>query len=104
LLPLDLDFDVGALDAQSVATQGFSGGWAQRSTSRYVEYGAMPWAGYFPAVDFAFAQRTADMGAIVINRVEASGNIEERDFVAVHLNQFGAAGRDFVYVCDFCKL
>jgi len=89
----DFDLDGRAFDADFVAANCFECGRAEGAASAEIENGAVPWAGYFNAVNLAFAKRTAYVRAAVVYCVKGAADIEEGDFVSAHFDQFGAAGR-----------
>jgi hypothetical protein len=64
----------------------------------------MPGTSHFRPVDFAFAQRSADVCATVIDSVKDAADIEEGYFFPAGFDQLGLAGRDFIGPGNFYKI
>src|ERR1700691_6486996 len=56
-----------------------------------VELPSVPRTDHARAVDFALAERAAQMAAGVVDRMEAAARVEDRDSSATHLDDLGAA-------------
>src|ERR1700682_6752717 len=76
---LEFDFDVFAIDSYGVVRDVSRGRRAEYRSARDVEDGAVPRAGYLSTHNHSLGERPAPMRTGIVNRIERSVDIEERD-------------------------
>src|SRR5271156_6508204 len=100
---LDLDQNVVALKLDSEARDPFVG-LVDFGSSGDVVFPSVPRTHYRGALEFAFTERTAAMQAGVVDRVEFSGGVKERDRRAVRLDGLARTLRNFLAPRYFDKI
>src|SRR5258706_4606292 len=73
------DVDIIPLDTHRVRSQILARWAAHDGTRAYIEAGKVYGAGEHAALELAFVQRTAGVGAVVVYRVDRAGHISEAD-------------------------
>ena len=90
-----------AFDFDFVAVDGFDRRHTKGFAGNHAESRAVPRALNLFAVQFPLGEGTAIVGADVLNGVEFSVHIEERDRYKIHFDQLLFAGRYFANFGDF---
>ena len=76
---LEFEFDVVAFDAYCVAGHTSWRRQAQHAPGCDIKNGAVPGAGHFCPHNATFGERSASMGAGIVDRVVGSIDVEDRD-------------------------
>src|SRR5262245_38173962 len=88
---LQLDEDVVALDLHGEAIDP-ARGVVEALTCRDIVRPGVQWTGHHGAVELTFAQGAAAMFASIVDRVERSSDVEEREVPSLHLDDLPGAG------------
>ena len=95
-LRLEFDFDVLACDSYGVVGDISRCRCAKDAAGGDIEGGTVPRAGHFPAHDHSLGERPAPVGTGVVNGIERSINVEDRDESIADFDLRVVAGRDRV--------
>jgi hypothetical protein len=101
---LEFDFDVFAFDSYGVAGHTSWRRQAQYAPGRHVESGTVPGAGDFHPHNNTFGERSAPMGAGVVDRVVGSLDVEERNASRSDFHRLGLPWSDVAGFGDFQPL
>jgi hypothetical protein len=98
---LDVQKNAVVDDLHFVNLHSGTGWWAQVGAADYVKAGPVPGARYFMTHKVAFPERSAAMGAGIINGVKTAGTIEQGQCAPTGHYLFTMSRRHFRNSCHF---